>query len=490
LTSLCNQTDISPQARVTPATINSAWRPAEILGHAIIVSAFFAMSLYWLYQADESIVTPDTSVFEQESMQTILSREFFVARRCPTPLFIFKAASNNHQVIAAIHMVLHVASWSLLAVVVASLFGDVITRLAATTAVCAFAASEAIAGWTMTMLSESSTFSFAAMFTALTILLIRSASAGRGFWYVFVPWMLSACFFAGTRDTMNYSLLTVLAMLLVLMCLMYVFKKETVRHFAVASVSLFAVIAAGLWLTEQSPRWHTQLLNVFCQRILPDPSVRAVWHDRYAMPDNPVFLAHAEKWAYEPNQEGWQFRWRLVEPINEREVTELADVRHWYLNDAMPSYKHYLIVNAIPASIDAARASVDLMSFRGAGYRKEPFAEWHRLFSKLTFPTLTPPRLLAVLIVELLILLTLFWSRWDRRIIAITALFIQLNAWVQIFISYHGDANEVTRHTFLGLILFRLGVLLLLLLFLSAAIESAAAFVSKRRHAEAVMTNC
>ncbi len=39
------------------------------------------------------------------------------------------------------------------------------------------------------------------------------------------------------------------------------------------------------------------------------------------------------------------------------------------------------------------------------------------------------------------------------------ALWLLMNAWVQAFVCYHGDAAEVSRHLLAGMIMFRLGLI-------------------------------
>ena len=80
---------------------------------------------------------------------------------------------------------------------------------------------------------------------------------------------------------------------------------------------------------------------------------------------------------------------------------------------------------------------------------------WSAPLSRLLFPFFNAP--IIIWVVTLLVGVGIVIFARGYRLLGMIICFLILNAWIQAFITFHGDAAEIPRHMMIVGVLFRLG---------------------------------
>jgi hypothetical protein len=266
---------------------------------------------------------------------------------------------------------------------------------------------------------------------------------------------VAALFAIFARDT-NSFLVLVLVAALGAQALFLCRKRFGARGRASARVVgmlaglLFVLCVAGQANLRAAHRYQVPLLNLLFQRVLPNQRVLGYFERRLDMPVTPELMRMKRAWF---RSNDW---YAYKEP-------KLAPFRQWLLSDGYSAYQHYLLAHPL-ASARAVQKALPTMvgneflrhlhSFKNAvidgldaaivrGIARAPGAS-----------------LLVTLVAGALWLVRGRSGR--RRLLGGACLFAAVACVSQAFVTYHGDAMEVSRHAVPAQTLLELGVLLVL----------------------------
>ncbi|HEY5657113.1 MAG TPA: hypothetical protein VIY27_04940 [Myxococcota bacterium] len=434
----------------SPALTRSALFAALLLG-------FFALEVA-SFPRFEPVHSGDETVWRTTGSQPALSLAFYTGGRPFSVPLLHKLAGWNEPAVILFQSLLSVACWFGLALALALELPGVRAQLACAALVCLFSLTTPINQWDPVIRSESVFFSSLALVLALTLVGVRRATAGRLGAPFVLAWALACLLFAGSRESATYFLdLLWLALAAALAAARPIGPRARPHAAALLALALLAsVLAFSHWTTARSLRWHTPLVNVLLQRILPDDEARELWVARYALPQPSSLAPYVGRSAWDPTENGQEIRQRLL-----RDPAFAAD-QSWLMERGMRSYQRYLAWDALLPSLAAAfdalgaHANDANMGFaQGAGRTL-----WARAATLVLYPMLPAGGLLCLGVIAFSGAVALYRPR-ARRLALCTA-FLALSAVAQSFVNYHGDADDVRRHMAVCGLLLRLALLFML----------------------------
>ncbi|MFZ1537228.1 MAG: hypothetical protein WAT23_07590 [Chromatiaceae bacterium] len=401
------------------------------------------------------VYSGDEAVWSRVAEHSLFSREFYTDIRPFTVPLIHKLANSDDSVVVRIQSWVSIFAWFSLAIAVASLFKRPIVRLGVAVFICLFSLTWPINQWDYVIRSESFNLSFLALGMALTIGLIRNLQKGRSINVAFVLWWAIACLLLlFTRDSMVYTF----GVLLLAFVIYFIYEwvrngrklPEKMPSWLLILALLAAMIGFSQWSFRNSIRWHTPLVNVILQRIMPQQDRYEHWLEHTTFPANPTFEQYAGMFAWDIAPEGGQIRSRLESDQN------IADIQQWLTEEGTSSYSRYLVLNAPVQSITQAfQAMSENLNLFNEGYAQGAGnVAWSAPLSRLLFPSFNVPILIWVVTILVGVGIVIFARGY--RLLGMIICFLILNAWIQAFITFHGDAAEIPRHMMIVGVLFRL----------------------------------
>lgn len=402
------------------------------------------------------VYSGDEAVWSRVGAHSLFSREFYTEIRPFTVPLIHKLANNDDRVVVRIQSWVSIFAWFSLAIAVAALFKRPIVRIGVAAFICLFSLTWPINQWDYVIRSESLNLSFLALATALTIGLLYNLQKDRADNFAFLLWWAIGCLLLlFTRDSMVYTYGVLLLALVVYFIYDWISNGQQRPQNLLSRLLILALLAAMIgfnqWSFRNSIRWHTPLVNVILQRIMPQQDRYEHWLEHTDFPENPTFEQYAGRLAWDIAPEGGEIRSRLTSD------QKLSDVQQWLMEKGTSSYSRYLVlaapVQSITQGFQAMSENINLFNegyAQGAGN-----VAWSAPLSRLLFPSFNAP--LFIWIVSLLLGLGIILFAPRYRLLGLIICFFILNAWIQAFITFHGDAAEVPRHMMIVGVFFRLG---------------------------------
>lgn len=445
------------------------------LGVALLLG-FLALERLSLAGAAPSLTAFDSGIFLRVAERSPLEPGFWGEVRPPLPPLVYRLAGRSPARIAALQSALSVAAWSALGWSLARLVRRRAARALALALPPLLSLSLPVNPWDATLMSESLFLSLLAAVIAATLHLwdalhARPRRSGLARGAAPALWLAAALALALTRDSAAYLLPLPLALLALALARSLVARGDgTLDRAACAATLVLGALAplAGQASMRAGERWRTPLLNVVLRRVLPEEGTRALWHERYGLPENPLLLAQAGELAWNRVPGGQQLRKEL-----ERDPA-LADVRRWLDERGVASYQRYLLLDAPGRALSESIEALDRAAHPRppvllppadpeAGEARGGYAggagdrAWTRALTALAYAPIPAPTAAAGLLSALALALAALGLAPRRCAVLVPLCF--LAAWIQAFVGWHGDAAEVDRHLVGAGALYRLGLL-------------------------------
>lgn len=446
----------------------------EAVGAALVFLAVAGVELATHAGTPVATTAFDSDIFLLCAEVSPFEARFWRAMRPPVPPLVYRLAGRDPETIRVVQILLSALAWSALGWALAREARGRAARLLAFFGPLLLALSIPVALWNGTLMSESITLSLLALTCAATLTLWRAEGLER--WVAFGGWLLVWSAFALARDASAY-------LLLLPWCGMALAlgrsgwaggsrggssseRPRPPRGWLVAALVLGA--AAPLFARasmQAGQRWHTPLLNVILQRILPDPELAEAWHARYGLPRNELLLGQAGRWAWTRLPDGVQLRRELES--NRR----LARVEAWLQMHGLRSLERHLLVDEPLWALQGALRGLDLGVDPGppilppTGSAVKSYAPpatlsgWRRALTALVYSPLRAPA--VVLALALALAGTAALRSPPSRPLALLTGLLLAGAAEQAFVTWHGDAAEVHRHVVVVGVLARLGLVTL-----------------------------
>lgn len=417
----------------------------------------------------------DAEIYIAVTGEPLLSKEFLAGWRPWTVPLFYKLMPDSDTARAAGQLVISISCWLALAAAVAWNIRRPRVRIVAFCLVLLFSLSVWITQWDRIILSESLALSLAAAVLAAWLALVRAPSG----------WTIAAV--VGTtllwvfaRDSIAY--VTLFAVPLVLV---WVALPGRRRGRVVLATGLAAIVAASLFAQGRSsaaPRREGPLLNVIGERVLTNPDELRYFRDHgMPLPDPLRDLTGSSLVIGQP----------LQDPKLVRDPRVLDFIR-WMSDEGRPTLAAYLVTHPYRAlklvvedaeRILATNPPVSREPYQGdlAHYRTEGT---HPLLPGALGTVVYPPSVAAVLVWLAAVIAAVVWlARLGMArplwLIPGAAVLLQLPHAV---IVWHGDTWEIARHALTVSVVTRLGLLVLSIFLVDAALERRASALGRRPH--------
>jgi hypothetical protein len=369
---------------------------------------------------------PDTASYLRVGNRGPLNPRFWFDERPPTYPLLLWLTGGGGRVVVVLQSVGYVMAWIWLGIVV---WQRIVSRPVAivTIAVLGLTAVQARwALWTTQMLTES--------------LSITLAVAGVAAWWQFVAEPLRWRIAVATSITAAWILLrdsnavafTVFAVPSLVLAILMVRRAVTdLRRYSVIGLAVLVAVGVFSWIGQvASDRGDTSFHNNVGLRWLADPEMRSFFESR-GMPVDAELLARtgSDAWA-----DGEAF---LREPA-------LADYRAWAHGRGRTAAVESFVLEA-PFWLDGLRD--DLARSLRDEFRAYDLFDVGGRIPRYTLGPFDPTGsgvMLAVAMVASTACALLAARR--RRALGLFAGFLLIPAWIDLYLSYAGDAVEVSRH--------------------------------------------
>jgi hypothetical protein len=423
----------------------TAPRDAVVPTLALVGWCGFAWYIFWQGTVGQPLIWSDSSSYATVAGHPLWSTGFWAGQRPPLVPFLLKVAGSATGFVA-LQSVLAVGAWGFLAFTVGRLVPDGWRRLAAVWIVLAFATTTPITLWNRSVLSESLSLSLLALLIAATIWAVRALT-----WPRVVALAGVALLFAATRDAQVWTVGALGVVVGVVALARWRRHRPPSRPIVALAVSL--LLAAGVtgWVVVHTGRSRQNVENVLYVRIFPFPS-RVAWFAAHGLPD--ARAIDRSMAVTKPPTPGAAKVFNVDDP----KILPLeATLDTWMLNHGQSTYLLWLVTH--PTYIVTEPLQRPERSFNFAGGLLTFYAATDRVTSPAT-PVLWPAWWWLLPLTVIGVAASVVGGAWRRRstqavvMLGVLGIFTMLVAW-------HGDGQEVTRHTIEGFAEVRLCVLIL-----------------------------
>ena len=443
-----------------------------------IMAAGLAMVVFFFLQTCLDILSKlivpnntagDTGVFLYMAAQKWSSPDFYHGLRPWTVPVLYKLVdgTRNQQNIILLQTAVSYASSIFLAFSASRLLKDDLPKAAAFTAIAFIPLNHFIQFWNVTILSESFSFSFLAIFLGVFFWYFRTGSRVSA-----VALAFTALLFAFVRDTDAYRVLF-MAVPVLLIVVRHCLKKMrgTLRHAALVVSFLMIFIASNLSTSDISnatfpfphtnARWYMPTMNNLFQRILPFED-RVKYFEAHGMPVTPALMANKYEWACSNN---WQ----------SGKDPKLASLREWNYHHGRQTYAKYLLTHPTYTLQSAYYYRHGMLFPSSMGH----FDVWYhkvkkplnlRVLSLLFINHESDIRMFLVLFSSALILIGLVWIQrgsenfgGQMKSILLISYIILITAPHAVLV-FHGDLMDHGRHQLTNILQLNIGIVLFYLL--------------------------
>lgn len=419
------------------------WRRG--LAPAAALAGWIAFTVTLLAQATAGpiVLWNDSRAYEAVAAHPLISLAFWAGKEPPLVPLLIKVVgtSTGYQTAQAL---IAAACWGALAWTVGRLVERGWRRVAATWMVLAFATAFPITLWNRSLLSEALALSTLALVFAAVIWTVRAPTWPR------MAATAAACFlFAASRDAQIWTVgfLAVSAAV----CAVVRMRKapDWARRVAVLALMLALVVGMAEWATVSSHRTASDVEDVLIVRVFPYPS-RVAWFAAHGMPEERQVDALARA---------------TPTPATAKVVAippddpAFAPLRRWMADEASGTYVFwlathpwYVISEPLERPEQAYNFAGGSLTFYAASDTPVPSP-----LTVVVWPPLIGLAAMGVLAVGLAAISGV-WREWTwRAVLVLAGLGIPA-----MLVAWHGDGQEVTRHTVEGFAELHLGVWILL----------------------------
>jgi len=413
---------------------------------------FFLGSIFLIFIFCESLVYShqtgiipggDADDYLTMTSYRILTPEFYAGSRPPATALLYKALamdiSNLNQAprgslvqgdkagnaILLVQTLIHVLCWGSLGLSVTRVFSSWRLRLIGTAMVLLLALSPPVQVWNHLIGSDSLSISLTVLLIGLSIFLIDHFR-----WHTFYSLIFVILLWANTRES---NTLLILA-LVPIMFIFGVINKSRWAFIILAAVTVL-IYSVSSHFSDIRNRWVIPLVNVVYQRILPDEN-NLEYFKSQGMPVNSALLSKQGQWACSP-----------VCPYSDPEIDEFWK---WISTEGRISYMRYLLHKPLTFIAEPLKHLDEILEIKPVkGFDILPGFFWNTLF----FKSLEGIQLILILLMGIFLVFSRVWTR-NPGISILLIVFILL--YPIMFLSYHGDAYEIYRHSIQANVLVRL----------------------------------
>jgi hypothetical protein len=414
---------------------------AALVGWALFTWYLFAQAL-----AGPVIIWNDSKAYALVASKPLWSRAFWIGQRPPLTPLLIKVVGSSSALLAAQAAIAAIA-WGILALVVGRLVAPGWRRVAAVWVILAFATALPVTLWNRSMLSESLAISMLALVFAGFITISRRVT-----WPRVVATAVACLGFAASRDAQVWTV----ALLGLAIAVDVIVLARRDRRFPTQAVvlagCLFLVVAATEWGTLSSHRTRQDVADVLYVRVFPYPD-RVAWFAAHGMPEQKQIDRLAATTPTPPGQAKTVF----YAPDD----AAFAPLQHWVTTKGTDVYLLWLVTHPLYVITEPLHRPERSYNF-GNGDLTIYAATTNRDGSPLTV-VMWPPLIwvvaMAVLASYLAVLSGVWRDRSWRVVVVLTVIGL-----LAMLVAWHGDGQEVTRHTIEGSVQVRLGLWVLVLL--------------------------
>ncbi|MGH9081389.1 MAG: hypothetical protein ACRDYE_15185 [Acidimicrobiales bacterium] len=416
-----------------------------IAATAVAFAGWVIFATYLLVQANAGplIAWNDSKSYAAMAVAPLGSHALWWGQRPPMLPLLIKAFGSDGGLLTA-QAVIGALSWGVLAWTVGRLVEPGWRRATATWLVLGFATALPITVWNRSMLSESLSMSLLALVVAGLI-----GTARRATWPRVAATAAAALCFATTRDAQAWTVAMLgMALAVLVLAPTWTTPRAAVRAGTLAGCLLVVAGVAG-WGSLVSHRTTANVADVFYVRVFPFPS-RVAWFAGHGMPEQQLIDREATATRAAPGSAKVVY----LPPGD----PAFGAVEHWLGTDGPSAYVRWLGTH--PWYVMTEPLLRPERSYNFAHGSLTFYAGPDDMASPLT-PLVWPPLAeLAVLAAGAgyLAFRRRAWHLAPWRMMAVVAA-VGLPA---MLIAWHGDGQEVTRHTVEGFAQVRLGIWLLI----------------------------
>ena len=421
------------------------WTPPFTRVQVAPVIAFTGWCAFTWYLIAQALAGPvmiwnDSKAYVPVASQPLWSRAFLDGQRPPLFPLLIKIVGTSESLLVAQATIAAIA-WGVLAWTVGRLIAHGWQRVAATWVILAFATALPVTLWNRSMLSESLAMSMLAMMFAGFIWSVRRLTWPR----VFAT--TAACLgLAATKDALVW-MVALLGIAVAANTIMSVGKgRALLLRTGVLAMCLFSVVALTEWGTLSSHRTNQDVSDVFCVRVFPFPS-RVAWFAAHGMPEQTQIDAIAKATLTQFNTA------KVVAPPPSD--PSFAPLRRWLATKGTDDYLLWLATHpgyVITEPLYRPERAYNFFQGNLARYA----ATQNRMQSPLTI-VMWPPLIGILALAAVATYFSVMSGVWRQRPWRIVLILVGIGV-LEMLIAWHGDGQEVTRHTVEGLAAFRLGL--------------------------------
>ena len=396
--------------------------------------------------AGPPLIWNDTRSYRSVAGEPLWSAAFWAGHRPPLVPLVMKAVGSSSGFVVT-QAVVSVLAWAVLAWTVGALVPEGWRRVVAVMVVLAFAAAEPVDLWNRSVLSESLAMSTLALLVAAVLWTARRVT-----WPRVACTAAAALAFAATRDAGIWTVL-LLAAAIGAVAVGRLGRRGTgaVRVAVLAGVLAGVVLVTG-WGSTASHRTEESVADVLYVRVFPYPD-RVAWFAAHGMPQGRDVDALARA---TPAPRGGA----KVIGIGPSDPAFRA-LDRWMATRASGTYAEWLVTH--PAYLVAEPLIRPERTFNSAGGDVAFYGPTRDPDTSPLSALLWPGFGWVIALAGVAGLLAVWTRRW-RLDVWRAAAGIAVVGGVAMVVAWHGDGQEVTRHTVEGFAQLRLGLWVLVVL--------------------------
>ena len=396
--------------------------------------------------AGPALIWNDSQVYMHMASHPLWSSALWRGQRPPAAALLIKVVGSSSGYLAA-QAVIGALAWGFLAWTVGRLVPPGWRRVAASWTILAFGTAFPVALWNRSVLSESLSMSLLALVFATLIWSARRLTWPR------VAATTAACLgLAATRDAQVWTVALLAVVVAVGAVLAAGRRPRSAARAGALALCLVAVVVLTGWGTVSSHRTRQNVADVFYVRVFPFPA-RVAWFADHGMPQ-PRQIDALAKAAATVRGAAKVVAFPATDPA-------FAPLERWIDSKGTGTYLLWLVTHpgyVIAEPLVRPERSYDFANGQLTYYA----ASTDQLRSPLTV-VMWPPLVGLGVLAGVAAIVSVLSGAWRQRVwsmvVALTAI-----GGLSMVVAWHGDGQEVTRHTVEGLAELRLGLWIMIVL--------------------------
>jgi hypothetical protein len=405
----------------------------------------FAWYIFWQGTVGQPVIWTDSMSYATVAANPVWSTGFWAGQRPPLVPLVLKLAGSATG-FTALQSVLAVGAWGFLAFTVGRLVPEGWRRVVAVWIVLGFATTTPITLWNRSVLSESLSLSLLALLVAATIWAVRGLTWPRVTALGFV-----ALLFAATRDAQVWTVAALGVIVAVVALARWRRNRPSSLRIVALAVSLLLVAGVTGWVVVHTGRSRQNVANALYVRIFPFPS-RVAWFAAHGMP-----YARAIDRSMADTKPPTPGAAKVFNTSDPKLASLEAPLEQWIVNHGQSTYLLWLVTH--PAYVFTEPLQRPERSFNFDNGLLTFYAAPDRVDSPAS-PVLWPAWWWLLPLTVIGLGTAAVRGGWRERSFQAVVMLGALGIFTML-VAWHGDGQEVTRHTIEGFAELRTSVLIL-----------------------------